>query len=84
MKKEYKKYLRPAIAVIAIILGVTFMLIPFIPLGYIFIFIALYLLLPYFPPLKKLYNKLKKKDKSNKLEKAEDKVNDLLDEEDKK
>lgn len=55
------------------------MLIPFIPLGYILLFAGIYLLIPFIPKLDKLNEKIKKKDKSDRLGKTEDKVDTYID-----
>ncbi len=78
MKRKTKKYLRPVSGVIILILGGVFMLLPFIPLGYAFIFLGLFLLVPYVPFFARFMNWLKKKDESNKLEKVEGKTDDVL------
>ena len=55
-------------------LGVLFMFIPFIPLGYIFLVVALFLLSYNLPFMRNLINKLRKKDKGNNIEKIEEHV----------
>ena len=54
------------------------MVLPFIPLGYILLFVGLVLLIPYNPKLRKASDKLKDKDDSGKLERAEDKLDEVL------
>lgn len=77
-----RKNLRLIIGIIVLVAGGVFMIIPFIPLGYILLFIGAFLLAPKVPFLRKFMNWLKKKDKSGKLEKAEDKVDDILEKKD--
>lgn len=73
-----KKNLRLIVGIAVLVVGAVFMVIPFIPLGYIFLFIGAFLLADKVPFLKKFMQWLKKKDKSGKLEKAEDKVDDVF------
>ena len=74
LNPKVKKYIRPVIAILTLILGGVFMLIPFIPLGYVLIFVGLFLLTPYSPKLKKWIQKLKKNDDKHVIEDAEKKV----------
>lgn len=60
------------------ILGAVFMFIPFIPLGYVLLAVGAFLLYPVFPPLKRLLDYLRKKDRSNKIQKAQKKTEALL------
>lgn len=71
IKPEHKKYLRPVAGGIILLLGAVFMIVPFIPLGYIFLFGGLFLLSTEIPFFKKLLNKAKSKDKKNRIEKVE-------------
>jgi uncharacterized membrane protein len=69
------KYLRPGVAVVVIVLGLGFMMVPFIPIGYILIFAGLFLIMPYIPFVKKWIDYLKKKDDKNILDKTEKNIN---------
>jgi hypothetical protein len=71
IKPEHKKYLRPVAGGFILLLGIVFMVVPFIPLGYIFLFGGLFLLSTEIPLFKKWLNKAKSKDKKNRIEKAE-------------
>lgn len=74
IKPEHKKYIRLVAGIIVLVLGVVFMLIPFIPLGYIFVFAGLLLLANYVPFLRKVVAKIKKKDKKGIVDKAENEI----------
>ncbi len=74
IKPEHKKYLRPVVGGIILLLGIVFMVVPFIPLGYIFLFGGLFLLSSEIPIFKKWLSKAKSKDKKDRIEKVEDKV----------
>jgi len=76
IKPKHKKYIRLVVGIILLILGGIFMLVPFIPLGYVFLIASLFLLASYFPPLKKLIDKIRSKDDKDRVEKVEGKVND--------
>ncbi len=52
------------------------MFIPFIPLGYIFIFLSLFVLSPKIPFLRKYIRLLKRKDKKGRLKRIEDTMNE--------
>lgn len=68
---EEPRYIRPVAGALILLAGLVFMLIPFIPLGYIMLLGGLFLLAPYIPGAKKIINTLKKKDKQNRVDKAE-------------
>jgi len=74
LNPKIKKYIPPFFAAIILALGGVFMLVPFIPLGYIFIFIGLFMLSRYLPFVRKWINKLKKKDDNNMVEGVERKI----------
>lgn len=76
IKPEHKKYIRLVAGLILLVLGGVFMLIPFIPLGYVFLIASLFLLASYFPPLKKLIDKIRSKDDKDRVGKVEKKIND--------
>jgi hypothetical protein len=62
--------------IIIVIFGAVFMMVPFIPLGYVFLIAGLMLLTSYIPPLKRLIEKFREKDDKNRVEKVEKKIND--------
>lgn len=62
--------------IIILALGAVFMVVPFIPLGYIFLFAGLLLLSYYIPAFRKPIDKLKKKDKKDRFEKVEKKIDE--------
>lgn len=76
IKPENKKYIRLVAGIIILLLGGVFMLVPFIPLGYAFIFAGLFLLASYIPFLNKIIAKLKKKDKKGLVKKVEKKIDE--------
>ena len=76
IKPQHKKYIRLVAGIIVLILGAVFMLVPFIPLGYIFLIAGLFLLASYIPPLNRLIKKLKSKDDKNRVEKVEEKIDE--------
>jgi hypothetical protein len=71
---KYKKYVKLAIALFILVLGSAFMVIPFIPLGFIFLFGGSLLLIRYIPFLNRQLNQLKRRTKNKRLEKIEEKV----------
>lgn len=79
MKDEYKSYIQYAIGTLVGVAGIAFMFIPFIPVGYLLLFLALFILSPKIPFFKKIIRFLKKKDKKGQINKAEEKINDLED-----
>jgi uncharacterized membrane protein YbaN (DUF454 family) len=76
IKPEHKKHVRTVVGIIILILGGIFMVVPFIPLGYIFLFGGLFLLSTKVPLFKKWLEKAKSKDKKGKIEKVEKKVDE--------
>lgn len=76
IKPKNKKYVRMVAAIIILVFGAVFMLVPFIPLGYIFVFAGLFLLASYIPPLNKVLNKIRKKDKKGRVDKVEEKIDE--------
>lgn len=76
---KQRKYLRLIFGSIILIVGIGFMLVPFLPIGYIFIFVAVFLLSPYIPFLAKLMRYLKSKDKNGELNKVERKIKEIED-----
>jgi uncharacterized membrane protein len=76
IKPEHTKYIRLAAGLIILILGIVFMLFPFIPLGYLFVIAGLFLLAYQIPVLYKFINKIKQRDKKGRVEKVEKKINE--------
>lgn len=74
IKSEHKKYIRLVAGLILLILGSLFMLIPFIPLGYIFLIASLFLLASYIPPLNRVIEKIRSKDEKDRVGKVEKKI----------
>ncbi|WP_421878563.1 hypothetical protein [Marinoscillum sp.] len=74
--QAYGTYIRYALGGISAILGVAFLFIPFIPLGYVLIFLALFILAPKIPFLRKYLRFLKKKDKNGHLKRIEETMNE--------
>jgi UPF0716 family protein affecting phage T7 exclusion len=79
-----RKHLRFISGIVALIIGAVSMFLPFLPLGYIMLFVGAFLLAPKIPFLRKFMKWIKKKDNSGKLEKAEDKVEDVFEKDDEK
>ena len=78
IKPEHKKHVRTVVGIIILILGGIFMVVPFIPLGYIFLFGGLFLLSTKVPIFKKWLEKAKSKDKKGKIEKMVDEKEEQL------
>lgn len=76
IKPKNKKYIRLVVGLILLILGSIFMLVPFIPLGYVFLIASLFLLATYFPPLNRLIDKIRAKDDKDRVGKVEKKINE--------
>jgi hypothetical protein len=76
IKPKHKKYIRLVVGLILLILGSIFMLVPFIPLGYVFLIASFFLLASYFPPLNNLIEKIRSKDDKDRVGKVEKKIND--------
>lgn len=75
MEEIYKSYIRWAAGIFAFVIGVVFMLIPFIPIGYLFIIFSVFILAPKIPFLKKWVHWLKEKDKRGNINKVESWIN---------
>jgi len=76
IKPKHEKYIRLVAGLILLALGAIFMLIPFIPLGYIFLIASLFLLATYIPPLNRIINKIRTKDENDRVGKVEKKVSE--------
>lgn len=74
IKPKHIKYIRLVVGFIVFILGAIFMFFPFIPLGYLFLAAGLFLMAYEIPFLKKFIDKLKRRDKKDRIEKVEEKV----------
>jgi uncharacterized membrane protein HdeD (DUF308 family) len=69
--KGIEKYIMPILGTFLLLIGITFMIFPFLPFGYLFTIIGILFLATSIPFFKKIINYLKKKDKKNIVEKAE-------------
>lgn len=78
MRQFIRKHLRSIIGIVVLLFGIVFMFIPFIPLGYILLAVGAYLLAPWLPFMRKLLRYLKKKDKRDRIEKTEEKVDEVF------
>lgn len=76
---KYKKYLRPVAGIIFLAAGAVFILIPFIPIGYILLIAGFFLLAPNLPFIRKWIRKIKKKDDKGRVEKVEEGIADTED-----
>ena len=76
IKPEHIKHVRTVVGIIILILGGIFMFVPFIPLGYVFLFGGLFLLSTKVPIFKKWLDKAKSIDKKGKIEKVEKMVDE--------
>lgn len=72
-----RTYIMPLIATGTFIVGLICLMIPFLPFGWLLLFMTALLLTPYFKPMEKLMTWLIKKDKSGTFEKARKKVAEL-------
>lgn len=76
IKPKNKKYIRRVAGIIILVFGAIFMVVPFIPLGYAFLFAGLFLLSTEVPAFRKILDKVKRKDKKGRVEKVERKVDE--------
>jgi len=74
--QAYSSYIRYIIGGLCAILGLVLMFIPFIPFGYVLIFLSLFILAPKIPFLKKYVRFLKRKDKKGHLKRIEERMNE--------
>ncbi|ALO16911.1 hypothetical protein L21SP5_03298 [Salinivirga cyanobacteriivorans] len=77
---KYRKYIRPFLGIFILLLGLVFMFVPFIPLGYIFLAAALIILSYELPPVRRLLNRLKRNGNGDEIEKIEAEVDEVEDE----
>ncbi len=72
-----KKHLIPFLAGLAFLIGLVSLMLPFLPIGWLMIGIALIILLPYLRPLRKVFIWAAKKDDSKIVSRAGNKVVEL-------
>jgi len=70
-------YIRLILGSIVLIIGLVSMVLPFLPLGYIFTLGGLFILSPYIPYLKRLIAYLEKNDKKGRVKKANEKFSEF-------
>ncbi len=69
-------YLRPIVGTVVLIIGLVSMLLPFLPLGYIFTLGGLLILSSRIPVLRRFLRRLEKKDKKGRVKKVNEKVSE--------
>ncbi len=74
---NYRKYIRPLLGIVILILGITFMFFPFIPLGYIFTAAAIILLSYELPFVRRFVAFLKQRGNAKSINKIEEEVNSV-------
>jgi drug/metabolite transporter (DMT)-like permease len=74
-----KNYIRLIVGIITALLGIVFLFIPFLPFGYLLLFISAFFLARYIPILKRIMSFLRKKDKKGYIQKAEEKIRQFQD-----
>jgi len=72
-----KKFIIPLIATGTFVVGLICMALPFLPFGWLLLFITAMLLTPYFQPVKKFLVWMIKRDKTGVFDKARKKVSQL-------
>jgi uncharacterized membrane protein HdeD (DUF308 family) len=72
-----RKIIRLILGSFLILLGAVFLVIPFIPLGYLFLIMGLFFLSPVIPWFRKLLEKADRKDKKGRVMKVRNKSNKL-------
>lgn len=72
-----RRYIIPLIATGTFILGLICLVLPFLPFGWLLLFMTALLLTPYIKPMRKLLIWLIKRDKSGTFDKARKKVAEL-------
>jgi uncharacterized membrane protein YbaN (DUF454 family) len=72
--KSIKKYIRLILGILTALFGIVFLFIPFLPFGYLFLFISAFFLSSYIPFMKKFKNFLSKKDKKGYIKRIEEKI----------
>jgi len=74
---DVRKFIIPAVALLVFIAGLVFMVIPFIPLGWLFVALASLLMAPYLKFMRKFIGWLSTKDKTGSVKKAGEKAAQL-------
>jgi uncharacterized membrane protein YbaN (DUF454 family) len=74
-----RRYIRPIIGGSLFLLGVVFMFLPMIPLGYLLLGAAAVVLAPLSPPFRHLLQWLEERDRSGRVKSVEKKVNRTVD-----
>jgi len=69
-----RKFIIPAVALLIFIAGLVFMVIPFIPLGWLFVALASLLMAPYIKFMRRFIGWLSTKDKTGFVKKAGEKA----------
>jgi|SRR5690554_4827461 len=77
MKRIKQSYIIPLIATGTFILGIICLFLPFLPFGWLLMFMTALLITPYFSPIKKLLTWIIEKDKTGTFDKARKKVANL-------
>ena len=77
-KNKINANIRYLIGGLVFLLGILFMFVPFIPLGYVCLGIGAFLLSPAIPALKRLIKFVEKKDPTNKVKKMEEKTDEFI------
>jgi len=80
IKRIIKNNLRIISGVFFLLLGVATFWIPFFVISHVFLFAGAYLLSPFIPVLEKFIDWLRKKDKNNRFEKTEKKIDTFFEE----
>jgi len=74
---KHKKYVKLAIAILITVLGCAFILIPFIPLGFVFLTGGLMLLIQHMPVFDRQFDQIRRSSKNNLLVGVERKVQEV-------
>ncbi len=69
------RYSRTVYGILCLLFGLVFVMVPFIPLGWVLLFAGTFLLAKKVPPFKRFLEWLKKKDKKGTFIKVEKKIN---------
>lgn len=79
MDKKHSLYLRWVVGILAALIGIVLMLIPFIPFGYAFVCASILILAPMVPFLKRVLDNIRARDKRGFLIKIENVLNRFFD-----
>jgi uncharacterized membrane protein YbaN (DUF454 family) len=74
-----RRYIRPIIGGLLFLIGVVFMFLPMIPLGYLVLGASAVVLAPLSPPFRHLLRWLEERDSSGRVETVEKKINHTVD-----